>query len=193
MDSLNLRSWRGGVALRACLKGRKDGAQRRVGPGHSPGSQLVERRQQSKVVFRRKRYRWLHMHRVEPYRPRPQARWGKPAHELPDDHPGWKLEARYLALGLATWVCTLSPERVVLGGGVMQHQQLFPMVRRELAELLNGYVRAKAILEEIDEYVVPPQLGKRAGVLGAMVLAEHVYRNPTVGVAAPLEGDDTWR
>jgi fructokinase len=122
-----------------------------------------------------------------------EARWGKPPAELPDDHPGWKLEARYLALGLATWVCTLSPERVVLGGGVMQQQQLFPRIRRELAELLNGYVRAQAILEEIDEYVVPPQLGKRAGVLGAMVLAEQVYRNPAVGIAAPLAGDDTWR
>ena len=59
-----------------------------------------------------------------------QARWGKPAHELPDDHPGWPLEARYLALGLATWVCTLSPERLILGGGVMQHEQLFPMIRQ---------------------------------------------------------------
>lgn len=122
-----------------------------------------------------------------------QARWGSPAHELPDDHPAWALEAHYLALGLTTWVCTLSPERLVLGGGVMQHQPLFPMIRRELAELLNGYIRAKAILEEIDRYLVPPELGKRAGVLGAMVLAEHVYRNPTVGIAAPLAGDDTWR
>jgi fructokinase len=122
-----------------------------------------------------------------------QARWGKPPHELPDDHPAWALEARYLALGLSTWVCTLSPERVILGGGVMQHQQLFPMIRRELIELLNGYIRAKAILKEIDQYVVSPELGKRAGVLGAMVLAERVYRNPTVGIAAPLTGDDPWR
>lgn len=121
------------------------------------------------------------------------ARWGTPAHELSDDHPAWPLEARYLALGLSTWVCTLSPERLILGGGVMQHEKLFPLIRRELSEILNGYIRAKAILEDIDEYVVPPQLGKRAGVLGAMVLAEHVYRNPTVGIAAPLAGDDTWR
>jgi len=59
-----------------------------------------------------------------------QARWGKPAQEWPPDHPGWKLEARYLALGLATWVCTLSPERIVLGGGVMQQEQLYPRVRK---------------------------------------------------------------
>jgi hypothetical protein len=60
-------------------------------------------------------------------------------------------------------------------------------------QLLNGYIRASAVLDEIDEYVVPPQLGKRAGVLGAMVLAEHIYRNPNASIAAPLAGEDTWR
>ncbi len=125
--------------------------------------------------------------------PAMRARWGKPAQDLSVDHAAWKLEARYLALGLATWVCTLSPERIVLGGGVMQQEQLFPMIRRDLTLLLNGYIRASAVLEEIDQYVVPPQLGKRAGVLGAMVLAEHIYRNPSASIAAPLAGEYTWR
>ena len=58
-----------------------------------------------------------------------QARWGIPGSELAPDHPGIALEARYLALGLATWVCTLSPQRIVLGGGVMQQPRLFPMIR----------------------------------------------------------------
>ncbi len=109
--------------------------------------------------------------------PAMEERWGVPARELPVDHPGWALEAHYLALGLATWVCTLSPERIVIGGGVMQQQHLFPMVRRELARLLNGYVRAGALADEIDQYVVAPQLGNRSGVLGAIVLAENACRN----------------
>jgi fructokinase len=109
--------------------------------------------------------------------PAMEARWGVPARELPVDHPGWALEAQYLGLGLATWVCTLSPERIVIGGGVMQQQHLFPMVRRELARLLNGYVRAGALTDEIDQYVVPPQLGNRSGVLGAIVLAEQADRD----------------
>lgn len=125
--------------------------------------------------------------------PAMQARWGIPSEQLPPDHPGWSLEAHYLALGLSTWVCTLSPERIVLGGGVMQQDHLFPMVRQELVKVLNGYIRSDAILANIDQYVVPPQLGKRAGVLGAMVLAEHTFRNPTVGISAPLAGDDQWR
>jgi fructokinase len=100
-----------------------------------------------------------------------EARWGAPARDLPAGHPAWDLEARYLALGLVTWVCTLSPKRILLGGGVMQQRQLFPMIRAELARLLNGYVQARALLEEMDSYVVPPQLGDRAGVLGALALA----------------------
>lgn len=125
--------------------------------------------------------------------PAMRERWGVPAQELLAEHPGWTLEARYLALGLATWVCTLSPERIVLGGGVMQYEPLFPRVRKELTQLLNGYIRARALADEVDQYVVPPQLGKRAGVLGAMVLAEQVYRDPSVGIAAPLSGGDIWR
>ena len=125
--------------------------------------------------------------------PAMQARWGKRAQELPADHPAWALEAHYLALGLATWVCTVSPERILLGGGVMQQASLFPMIRQELLRLLNGYIDAKPLLKEIDSYVAPPELGSRAGVLGAMVLAEHIYRNPSARIGAPLAGEDAWR
>jgi fructokinase len=101
-----------------------------------------------------------------------EARWNIPARDLPPTHPGMALEAHYLALGLANWVCTLSPRRIVLGGGVMQQAHLFPMIRKELLELLNGYVQAREITECVDHYVVPARLGGRAGVLGALVLAE---------------------
>ncbi|MBZ5586509.1 MAG: ROK family protein [Acidobacteriia bacterium] len=107
--------------------------------------------------------------------PAMQARWGKPAQELPADHPAWELEAQYVALGVVTLVCTLSPRRIVIGGGVMRQRQLFPMVRRELARLLNRYIQARALLEEMDCYVVPPGLGERAGVLGALALAEGMH------------------
>jgi fructokinase len=100
------------------------------------------------------------------------ARWGQRAETLPADHPAWELEAHYLALGLATWVCTLSPRRIVIGGGVMRHRRLFPLVRLELQRLLNGYVRNPALGPDIDRYVTPPGLGERSGVLGALVLAE---------------------
>jgi len=101
-----------------------------------------------------------------------EARWGQPAQTLPPDHPAWPLQARYLALALVNLICTLSPQRIIMGGGVMKQQRLFPLIRAEVQTLLNGYVQAPEILEEIDRYIVPPVLGDRAGVLGAIALAE---------------------
>jgi fructokinase len=97
-------------------------------------------------------------------------RWGQPAFELPADHPAWELEAHYLALALRSFICTLSPQRIVMGGGVMEQPQLFPLLRQKTREYLNGYVQSSVILEQTDSYIVPPGLGNQAGVLGAMAL-----------------------
>jgi fructokinase len=101
-----------------------------------------------------------------------EARWGVSARDLPLDHPGFALEARYLALGMANWVCTLSPQRIIVGGGVMQQSALFAMIRAELLRLLNGYIDVREITDCSDQYIMAPGLGSRAGVLGALVLAE---------------------
>lgn len=101
-------------------------------------------------------------------------RWGQPAHTLPSGHPAWALEAKYLALGLANIICTLSPRRVILGGGVLRHSDLLPMVQHNLTRLLNGYLQSPAILDGIDSYVVAPLLGANAGVLGAIALAQTI-------------------
>lgn len=100
-----------------------------------------------------------------------QARWGEPAQHFAPDHPAWPLQAYYLGQALATFVCTISPQRIILGGGVMEQPHLLPMVRAQVQELLNGYVQAPEITERIDAYIVPPGLGNRAGVLGALALA----------------------
>jgi fructokinase len=111
--------------------------------------------------------------------PAMSARWLQPADELPDDHAGWLLEARYLALALVNFICTLSPERIVLGGGVMSREHLFPLLRRQVLDLLGNYVRAPQILQGIDDYIVAPWLGRDAGVLGALALAERVLEKDT--------------
>ncbi|HYH65327.1 MAG TPA: ROK family protein [Urbifossiella sp.] len=106
-------------------------------------------------------------------------RWGLPAEELPPDHPAWSLEAHYLAVGVVQLLYAFTPERFILGGGVMQQAQLFPLIRARVLERLGGYVRQPLVLERIDEYVVPPTLGPRAGVLGAIALGqEAVTSNP---------------
>lgn len=93
-----------------------------------------------------------------------QKRWGQPGERLPVEHPAWALEAHYLALGLVNWIYTLSPQKVILGGGVMQQVHLFPLIRRKVQTLLGGYLQSPAILENIEDYIVPPAFGGRAGV-----------------------------
>lgn len=100
-----------------------------------------------------------------------QGRWGAPAQTLPPDHPAWELEAEYIALALHNIICTLSPQKIILGGGVMQQLHLFPLIRNRVQSLLNAYVHSPAVTNHIDEYIVPPLLGQRAGVLGGLALA----------------------
>ena len=108
--------------------------------------------------------------------PAMQGRWQQSAQTLPVDHPAWDLEAHYLALGLANIVTVLSPQRFILGGGVMEQTQLFPLIRIKLQAILNGYVATDEILNNVENYVVPPMLGSRAGVLGAIALAQDAIK-----------------
>jgi len=105
-----------------------------------------------------------------------EARWGQTPDTLPADHPAWALEAHYLALGLTNFICTLSPQRIIIGGGVMEQSQLLPLLRQNVPKLLGGYIQAPQILEDIDNYIVLPGLGRRAGVLGAIALASGPVR-----------------
>ena len=101
-----------------------------------------------------------------------ERRWGARAETLSPEHPAWDLEAKYLAHGIVPQIYILSPQRVILGGGVMDQAHLFPKVRRHVGEILNGYIQARVLLEDLDSYIVPPGLGNRAGVLGAVALAQ---------------------
>ncbi len=103
--------------------------------------------------------------------PAMEERWGQRADTLPHEHPVWELEAHYLALALVNLILILSPQRIIMGGGVMQQAQLFPLVREKVKDLLQGYVEPPRLLDD-DGYIVRPALGNRAGVLGAIALAQ---------------------
>ncbi|MGB8212043.1 MAG: ROK family protein [Anaerolineales bacterium] len=100
-------------------------------------------------------------------------RWGRPAESLPEDHPAWELEAEYIAYALTAVICLLSPQRIVLGGGVMEQAQLFPLIRQKVRENLNDYIPSPVVTGTMEAYIVPPGLGKRSGILGAMALAKN--------------------
>jgi fructokinase len=99
-----------------------------------------------------------------------KARWGVAGETLAPEHPAWKVEAYYLAQALTALLCLLSPEGIILGGSVMHQQQLFPMVRQQVKELLNEYL-VHPRLETLEDVIVPPGLGDDAGVMGALALA----------------------
>jgi fructokinase len=101
-----------------------------------------------------------------------RERWGAPAETLPPAHPAWALEARYLALGVMAIAAVLSPRRIALGGGVMRAPGLLERVRIEVITALAGYVAAPEL--------VAPALGERAGVLGAVALAQVALSNRSV-------------
>jgi fructokinase len=101
-----------------------------------------------------------------------EKRWGTRPENIPPDHQAWELEAGYLAAGVANFVCTLSPQRIVLGGGVMKTPGLLPAVRHKMTAVLNSYFTAPQLNAGIEEYLVPPALGDLSGVLGAIALAQ---------------------
>ena len=99
------------------------------------------------------------------------ARSGDSLEHLDPAHPQWDIEADYLGQLCAQRVLTLSPQRIVMGGGVMSQARLLPLIRQRARHWLNGYIDRTEILAGMDQYIVAPALGAQAGVLGALVLA----------------------
>jgi len=99
-----------------------------------------------------------------------EKRWSVRGSELGENHPAWAIEAFYIGQAVTGAILMLSPEKVILGGGVMHQKQLLPMIRGEVRKQLNGYVSASALADDIDSYIVPPGLGDNAGLCGALAL-----------------------
>ncbi len=101
-----------------------------------------------------------------------RRRWGRAAEDLTDP-AAWEIEAEYLALALVNVICLLSPQRVVVGGGVAKQPMLLPLARRRLSGLLGGYLSVPELTqpEKLDGYVVAPRLDGSSGVIGALEMA----------------------
>jgi len=101
------------------------------------------------------------------------ARWGRPADELGTD-TGRAVEFEAFALGhaMANLVLTISPERIILGGGVMKIPGLLEATRVQMLTSLGGYVDVPAFANGAVDFLVTPELGDRSGIAGGLVLAE---------------------
>src|SRR5690625_43160 len=104
-----------------------------------------------------------------------EERWKEKASLLGDNEVVWDLEAYYLAKALYTYILTLSPEKIILGGGVMKQQQLFPMIRKYLKEIDNGYLSFPEINKENSNYIVSPGIEGKSATIGCFYLAKEKY------------------
>lgn len=98
-----------------------------------------------------------------------EGRWGRKAVELADKAEVWEMEAYYIAQALVDYTMLVSPQRIILGGGVMHQTQLLPLVREKFKELMNDYIRTKEIAD-LDSYIVVQSLDDKQGIMGALKL-----------------------
>ncbi len=106
-----------------------------------------------------------------------EQRWGQKPENLPSNHSAWPLEAQYIALAIVNYICCCSPQRIIIGGGVMEQLHLFPLIRKKVQELLNGFIESEELIGHIDHYIVPPGLGKKSGIMGAIALAQKMIND----------------
>lgn len=104
-----------------------------------------------------------------------EARWGQKAVDLRNQPEVWDLEAYYIAQALGGYILTLSPELIILGGGVMHQEQLFPLIREYVKSMLNGYIKTRQI-GDMEHYIVPASLQDEQGILGALELARRALK-----------------
>ena len=106
-----------------------------------------------------------------------EKRWGKKAALLADRPEVWELEADYIAQALTGYILTLSPRMIILGGGVMHQEQLFPLIREKVTQMLGGYIQAKE-LDDMEHYIVPASLNDNQGIMGCFELARRALNAP---------------
>jgi len=117
-----------------------------------------------------------------------ERRWGAGCRATDLTGADLGLLAHYLGAGIVNVICTLSPRRVILGGGIVlgggdaaHRERLLALVRREVSALLGGYIQIPERGAELGRFVVPAALGADAGVLGGIVLAADAASGPAAG------------
>lgn len=105
-----------------------------------------------------------------------EARWGQRGNSLSPGHLAWELEADYIAQALASYSYVLSPQRIIVGGGIGSVPHLLPKIQKRTRGYINGYIQSDIILKNIETYIVSPGLRNRSGILGAIALAEQTLQ-----------------
>ena len=99
-----------------------------------------------------------------------EKRWGVKGAELAGRPEVWEMEAWYIGQAITNYIMILSPERIICGGGVMHQPVLLPLIRKEVARQMNGYIKGKG-MDDLDNYIVGVSLNDNQGAMGAVKLA----------------------
>ena len=97
-----------------------------------------------------------------------ESRWGTKASLIPPSHEAWRIEAESLAFGLVNIIASHSPDKIILGGGVMNQKHLFPMIKEHVVKLWNDYTPVN-----FSDLIIEPSLGKDSGIIGSLELARY--------------------
>ena len=100
-----------------------------------------------------------------------EKRWHTDPKNLPEDHMAWELESEYIAYALSNLIVTISPEKIILGGGVVHQKHLFPKIYTKVQQILNKYIKCVLLEDQIHALITPPILGDDSGIIGALELA----------------------
>jgi fructokinase len=100
-----------------------------------------------------------------------KTRFNQAPDEITDADPFWMIESGYIAYALANYIFTFPPQIIILGGGVLHRKFLYQEIRSRVQKLLNNYLNHPVLTGNLEGYIVPPALGYRSGVLGAIALA----------------------
>lgn len=101
-----------------------------------------------------------------------EKRNGIKGNDLTEDHETWQYEAYYIAQAVYNTTLMLSPEKIILGGGVMKQTHLLERIRKEYAALMQEYV----FTPPLEDYIVTPALGDDAGTKGCLALAREMVK-----------------
>lgn len=105
-----------------------------------------------------------------------EARMGKKAFDIAADDPVWDIIAQYIAQALQAYTMILSPEKIILGGGVMKQEQLFPLIRKYFLEYINGYINFESLGVSMEDYIVPPGLPDYSATVGCIEIAKRLVK-----------------
>lgn len=106
-----------------------------------------------------------------------EKRWNKKANLLAENEEVWEMEGYYIAQALITYILTLSPEKIILGGGVLKQRQLLPIIYKHVKELNKGYVAFEQLEDRILDYIVTPGIEGLSAIKGGFYAAKNKLTN----------------